>query len=247
MSKHQQHFREVITALSGENQFAGFPLDTIPTDTQGFQSPENAPFFDAIFARFQPECLLELGSWKGTSAIMFAKRMLSYCPEPVIACVDTWIGSQEHWLNPKARGDLHLRWGYPTLYQRFVANVLRAGVAEFIKPMPMMTRTAIKMLARANVKVDAIYVDASHEYREVLDDLEGTWGLLAHSGFVIVDDFRDPEVKRAVCDFCRRPEALASYNADAPWPEVFMTKSKTVHDAAVAAYRGLAPVAEAAP
>jgi predicted O-methyltransferase YrrM len=242
MNLHLEHFHSSIVSLCGNDCFSGFPLDSIPIDVQGFQSPENAPFFDVIFARLRPRSLVELGSWKGTSAIMFAQRMLLYCRAPIIACVDTWTGSLEHWLDAKWRTELNLQWGHPTLYQRFAANVIRADVAKFIKPLPMTTGTALRLLHMMNVKVDAIYVDASNEYRDVLSDLEGAWELLAPSGFIVVDDFYAPDVQRAVCEFTRRSGVLAIYNADAPWPETLITRNEQVYDAIVTSYSGLASV-----
>ena len=244
LNEGHRHLLGVLDSLFGQGIYSGFPLDSVPHDTQGFQSPENIPFFDTVFSTLRPRCLLELGSWKGTSAIMFAQRMRQYRPEPTIACVDTWTGSLEHWSNPQWTADLHLRWGYPTLYERFVANVIRAGVAPFITPMPMTTGTAIRLLRSRNVKVDAIYIDASHEYEDVLADLEAALGILAPSGFIIVDDFYAPGVMRAVSQSARRPGVLAVYNADAPWPEAFITENQCVLNAISDAYLSARPVSE---
>jgi hypothetical protein len=232
-------FAAFLRRLQGDAPYDGVDVAGVPVDTQGFQSPDNVRFFANIFHAFRPSCLLELGSWKGTSAIMFAKYMLAYCNAPVIGCIDTWLGSLEHWTNPEWREQLGLRQGYPTLHECFRANVIRAGLAPYITPLPMTTKTGIALVRRDGIQVDAVYVDASHEYAEVLDDLRGVWHLVGDEGIIIVDDYKTRDVQRALLEFCSRPGIYGLYNADSGWPEAMILKNAAMRDKAVAGHPAL--------
>jgi hypothetical protein len=214
-------------------------ISGLPVDEQGFQSPENKRFFGDVFNTFRPRCLFELGSWKGTSAIMFARLMLKYCENPVIACVDTWIGSIEHWTSAEGRKRLALRHGYPSLYERFATNIVRASVAAYVTPLPMLTKTAIELAKRSRVCVDAVYVDASHEYAEVLEDVCGVWDLIGEDGILIADDYNAPGVRRAIQEFCERPGVFGLYNAGVPWPEALIVKKQVMRERAIAGHTSL--------
>jgi predicted O-methyltransferase YrrM len=196
----------------------------VPEDNQGFQISENTSFFDHLFSFLAPETLLELGTWKGSSVIGFVKRMLAYCDAPVVACVDTWVGSLEHWTNTALRAEMHLRWGFPTLYSRFAANVVRARVAGWITPLPMLTETALQLMAQRAVLIDAVYVDASHEYEAVKRDISNCWSLIDETGFILADDYLAPGVMRAIQEFCGRDGVFGMYNKDSSWPQALLVK-----------------------
>lgn len=239
---NRTRFAEFLQRYQPAPYYHDFDVDVVPIDTQGYQSPDNARFFADMFEAFRPRCLLELGSWKGTSAMMFARHMLAYCDTPRIGCIDTWLGSIEHWNNPVAHEQLALRHGFPSLYERFVANVIRAGVAPHITPLPMTTKTGLALARSNGVKVDAVYVDASHEYAEVLEDLQGVWPLIDDDGIVIADDYDAPDVRRAIVEFCRQPKVFGLYNRDAPWPEAVIVKTSAMRDRALAAHPPLVVV-----
>lgn len=50
--------------------------------------------------------------------------------------------------------------------------------------------------------LDAVYVDASHRYNDVLADLFGSCLIIKH-GYILGHDYDKEEVKRAVDDFCK--------------------------------------------
>jgi predicted O-methyltransferase YrrM len=239
----RSQFSAFLSALLSDDPFKGIDPDNAIPDTQGFQSPDNATFFANVFSTFRPRSLLELGSWKGTSAIMFAHHMLNYCSDPLIGCVDTWLGSLEHWTNLAWRKELCLQHGYPTLYRRFQDNVVHAGLSAHIVPLPMTTKTAIALARRSRILVDFVYVDASHEYHDVIDDLSGVWDLVGDDGIVVVDDYYAPEVQQAVRNFCSRQSiACGLFNTDSQWPEALLAKSGNVRERAVAAHLSLVDI-----
>ena len=255
MDKRAQ-FYAFLREFQPENPFEDFPVEIVPDDNQwpnpkpqtitvyaqGFQSSENINFFDHLFSLLAPETLLELGTWKGSSVIGFVKRMLAYCDAPVVACVDTWVGSLEHWTNAGFRAEMHLRWGFPTLYSRFAANVVRARVARWITPLPMLTETARRLLAQRGVLIDAVYVDASHEYEAVKKDISDCWGLIDDTGFILADDYLAPGVKRAIQEFCARDGVFGMYNNESSWPQALLVKESQVARRVLGTIPGVSPI-----
>ncbi len=195
--------------IHAENPYQRFPADKFATDLQGWG--QNSPIFEKVISTYRPSLVIEVGTWKGASAIRIAELM-KRCrvPEPEVICVDTWLGSVEHWLdrsNPNHFPSLALKWGRPDLYNTFMANVVRAGHDDVIVPFPADTSTAAKFLRCRGMQADLIYIDASHEYENVIADLVAFWEVLRPGGVLIGDDFiaaRWPGVVRAVHEFVNR-------------------------------------------
>jgi hypothetical protein len=65
--------------------------------------------------------------------------------------------------------------GYPTLYHKFISNVILNDVQDIIYPFPYPSATAFKILNKLfnkhNIKADFIFVDGSHEEIDVYLDL----------------------------------------------------------------------------
>ncbi|MSP87769.1 MAG: hypothetical protein EXQ92_02990 [Alphaproteobacteria bacterium] len=62
-----------LLAVLGGDPFADFPFRDHTSDLQGWVD-EGSILFDAI-EKLQPEVIVEVGTWKGSSAIAMAKRM----------------------------------------------------------------------------------------------------------------------------------------------------------------------------
>jgi predicted O-methyltransferase YrrM len=160
-------------------------------------------------AHLRPNRIIEIGSWKGQSAIFMALASLRLNLETEIVCVDTWLGSLEHW--DSASGDktmfesLSIKHGYPTLIQAFLTNVKSYGVDHVITPCPMPSSQAAKFLKKHQYSAPLIYIDGSHEYADVMSDLESYWELLEEKGIMILDDYLIFDgVTHAVHDFVAR-------------------------------------------
>jgi predicted O-methyltransferase YrrM len=156
----------------------------------------------SIMRSTQARIVIEVGSWKGHSAIEIARavRDRGGC----VICVDTWLGSAEHWTHPDLRRHLQLECGMPTLYRRFVSNVVAAGVEDVIVPMPMTSEVAAQLLTRHGVRADVVYIDAAHEPDQVTRDLESYFRVLSPQGVVFGDDHDWSAVRQAVASFAER-------------------------------------------
>ena len=170
-----------------------------PQDLQGWQS--NCPIFEELIDKVQPKTIVEIGSWKGGSAINMAKLCKARGLDTKIYCIDTWLGASEFWTNPTPERNLHLHYGYPQIYYQFLSNVVHNDVVDCIIPVPLPSSIGIHLVPNA----DLIYVDGDHSYAGALQDITNAYEkLIKEPGKVIFgDDYCNDifEVKRAVDEF----------------------------------------------
>lgn len=177
-------FPSIAQLTAGLTQFDA-PFNEIAEDLQGWNSDH--PIFDQLCAEHQPKIIVEVGSWKGRSAMHFAKA----APEATIFCVDTWLGGIDHFLSELPQDDRKLdRLGNPRLYELFLRNFIGKPEAAHIHPIRQTSVNAAKALRHHGVLADLIYIDGSHEYEDVYADLCAYYPLLAAGGRIFGDDFR---------------------------------------------------------
>ena len=192
-----------LRSLYAESPYTDLDLDAHPDDLQGWNSYANV-FRDVIEA-VRPRRIVEVGVWKGTASIHMAKIVQELGLRCEVICVDTWLGSPEHFLadHDGARyQSLRLRNGYPQLFYTFLANVVRQGVRDNVVPLPCTSESAAIILARLGLQADVIHVDAAHDYEAALRDFRAYWSLLSPRGVMIGDDYiAKRSVTRAADEF----------------------------------------------
>ena len=145
--------------------------------------------------------VIDVGVWKGQSTITMARAMKDALIEWRGDCGGEFLGSPEHWEGQHALYER--RHGMPNLYTTFLSNVIRAGLTDYVIPLPQTSTTAVTVLRRARVLAQVIHVDAAHEYREVMNDAQDYWAILAPGGYLVGDDYGPswPGVVKAAHDF----------------------------------------------
>ncbi len=200
--------RRVRELLHSVDPYRDFNHEALALDRQGWSSDH--PIFAQIIAKARPSLIIEVGTWKGASAIHMARAAKEESLNDFeIVYIDTWLGSSEHWLtrdNPNFFAALRLEHGHPTLYRQFLANVIKSGHADVITPLPLASGAAFEVLRAHRVQADLIYLDAGHSYGDVRDDIGRYWRLLRAGGTMIGDDYSAawPGVIRAVAEFAER-------------------------------------------
>ena len=168
--------------------YAGFqPIG--PPDDQGWNSLN--PIFQKLIEEVKPALVIEVGSWKGGSALNMAGQLQRLGLTSELICVDTWLGAMEFW-NPhdaERYEGLRLRHGFPSVYYTFLSNVVNAGFQDIITPFPLSSVSAALWFRQRQVKADLVYIDASHEEEDVRADLEAWWPVLREGGVMFGDDF----------------------------------------------------------
>ena len=176
-----------------------YPYDRNAPDTPPF-NPQTwggtDPIFGDLIDEIKPARIVEVGTWKGGSAITMSR----HAPEAEIICVDTFLGAPWHWENPQRRSGLGLFNGFPTLFLAFQRAVLANGRQDYITPMPMTSRQAASMFREWGESADMVYIDAGHEQWAVSSDIHAWWGLVNPGCVMFGHDFTTahPEVCEAV-------------------------------------------------
>lgn len=194
--------RSFVIELMGSNPYDGFDTSGYSLDVTGWQSQH--PYFEAIIAQTKPHLILEVGTWKGASAINMANLAKRLDPTAQILCVDTWLGShRDLWLNHEIRKQLNIKHGLPQQYFQFLANVVLSKLQDTIFPLPMTSYAATNIIAHFGLKFDVIYIDAHHDEEEVMSDIKRCFDLLRDGGTMFGDDYSVGErgVIRAVNRF----------------------------------------------
>jgi len=173
----------------------------LPPDTRGWRG--DSPVFGKLIDTTRPSRIIEVGTWKGQSAITMGTHVKQSGLRCLITCVDTWLGSLEFWdgLEDTPERDLRLRHGYPQVYYQFLSNVVHAGLQDVILPFPAPSLIAARYFARQGLTADLVYIDGSHDEQDVLADLRAYFGLVRPGGVLFGDDFNWEGVRNAVTAF----------------------------------------------
>jgi cephalosporin hydroxylase len=133
---------------------------------------------------------VEVGSWKGRSAAHLAVEIINSGKEIKLDCVDTWLGGVEHQHMPEVINN--------ELYLMFLQNI--SPVSHIITPKRM---TSLEGAATyEDHSLDFVFIDASHEYEDVIADLHAWYpkvkpgGVIAGHDYLVFED-----VTKAVREF----------------------------------------------
>lgn len=120
---------------------------------------------------------VEVGSWKGRSSAFMAVEILNSVKKIQFDCVDTWEGSIEHIENNSVINR--------TLYEEFLFNTLQ--VSHVIKPVQMLSVEAASKYK--DQSLDFVFIDASHEYEDVLEDIKAWMPKIKSRGWIGGHDY----------------------------------------------------------
>ena len=194
--------RRIGQALFGADYspYAGHRAAEHPGDLQGWNS--TLPIFGELLAEIRPSLIVEVGTWKGASAVHMAQEAKRLGLEDVeIVCVDTWLGSADMF----NYSDLRRLNGYPQVYFTFLTNVIEAGVTDLITPFPIASSAAALTLQTGGIKADLVYIDGAHDAVGVHRDLFDYWPIVRDGGVLFGDDYdrSHPQLQGAVEAFFR--------------------------------------------
>ncbi len=173
------------------------------TQIEGWMAQEfQQHFMQALkYVNTNNPVIIEVGTWKGLSANTMARICKTERKEPVIVCIDTWLGSPEHMEGESSSAGMERVNGLPTLFQTFLKNTKAHGNDDVIYPFPIASTQGAHYLTGKDMQADIIYIDAGHEYEAVLMDIKLYWKLLKNGGVMIFDDWRWPGVQKAIKEF----------------------------------------------
>ena len=125
--------------------------------------------------------IVEVGVWKGRTTITLG--LGSSLTDLKIDCIDTFLGSEEHkdTLNGKST------------YDEFVENIEKFKLSDKIN---IVRKSSVEAALdyKAN-SIDAVFIDAAHDYINVKNDISAWFQCLKHGGIMMGHDYPDPQDK----------------------------------------------------
>lgn len=141
---------------------------------------------------------VEVGTWLGRSAAYMATEIITQQKNINFFCVDTWEGSAEH----KQSGLINNR----DLYTEFLSNIspIRSNI------IPYKTTSLKASALFADESLDFVFIDASHDYENVMQDLKAWYPKVKQGGVFAGHDYPGwAGVKQAVDEYFTTKQIFA--------------------------------------
>lgn len=158
-------------------------------EIEGFFGDQEARFYRQQVRRARVSArFVEIGSWKGRSAYCMADEIRDSGKAIEFWCVDTWRGSDEHQDLAEVRED--------RLFDEFMNNV--SPVSDYLTPLRMASVEASEQFDDRSL--DFVFIDAAHDYENVLVDIRAWQGKIRPGGVLAGHDYKHdwPGVVQAV-------------------------------------------------
>jgi hypothetical protein len=150
-------------------------------------------FHPNLYSKMVQNCnpngtLVEIGVWKGKSLSYLCVEAFNHSPGINVVGVDTWAGSLEHQNDPSIKNN--------TLFDEFSQNI--RPVSQNLSVMKMPSLQAVGQFP--DKSLDGVFIDGSHEYNDVKDDILAWAPKVREGGILAGHDyiFFWPGVVRAV-------------------------------------------------
>jgi predicted O-methyltransferase YrrM len=156
--------------------------------------------YSSVVNKFDNSTFVEVGSWKGRSAAYMAVEIINSGKNIKLHCVDTRLGGVEHQDMDCVKND--------SLYQEFLTNI--EPVKNVITPITLSSVDASKLYEDASL--DFVFIDASHEYEDVKNDLAAWYPKIKSGGIFAGHDFGWDGVYKALEEF--KDSAGIAYKTD---------------------------------
>ncbi|WP_413204910.1 class I SAM-dependent methyltransferase [Rhodospirillum sp. A1_3_36] len=153
-----------------------------------------------LFSKLKPTTFLEIGSFEGRSACFVIDEQAKISPISLV-CVDTWGGSQEH--DAISMGEVEAR--FDKNIATAIENAPQTVTFRKIKS-PSVDATARLLTEGKKEFFDFIYVDGSHNAKDVLADLVMSFPLLRIGGIIVADDYFWDHGQQRYGDSLRNPK-----------------------------------------
>lgn len=201
-----QSIDNLLQQIDDPNAFPNYALRSHGKPNDYWKTIQGYFDFRGLYSNFAWEELngskiVEVGSWQGASTCYLATEIMNRQKDIELYAVDTWQGSDEdaHIKQIKEMG------GSDVLFNRFNNNMSAAGVSHIVKPMRMTSIEASKQFE--DNSVDVVFIDASHKYKDVLNDINHWYpkvkkgGKISGHDYVVGHKVSECGVIRAVHEF----------------------------------------------
>lgn len=125
---------------------------------------------------------VEIGSWMGRSTCCLGQLVKDSKKDIKVYAVDTFEGSEEHWQLIK-----EIEENSTSLLEIFKKNTSLCGVDNLITPIKGASLDVVNQFE--DESIDFIFIDASHDYENVLADITAWYPKLKPGGLIAGDDY----------------------------------------------------------
>ena len=160
---------------------------------------------------------VEIGSMLGGSAIKTAQIIKRLGIDTTVLCIDPFTGDVNMWAwekNLTVSSEwrfLKITKGRPTIYERFLANVVESETDKIIVPLLTTSLVGLKVIERlisegrftSEFIPKALYLDSAHEPEETYMELKAAWNFIAAGGVLYGDDWGWLSVRNDVIKFAQ--------------------------------------------
>lgn len=138
---------------------------------------------------------VEVGTWKGLTTAILAKRLMSV--SGILYAVDPWTGINGTYQEAKDKD----------IYQIFKSNMQELNLWTCIRPMVMKSEDAVRVFKDGIL--DYVFIDGDHQSGAVYFDVSNWYPKLKSNGIMAGHDYWTPQndglghrgVKQGVDDF----------------------------------------------
>lgn len=151
---------------------------------------------------------VEVGSWKGRSACFMGVEIINSGKKIKLDCVDTWLGSEEH-INPNSiHFNEELVKDKNWLFDIFITNISK--LKGVVTPIRLESAKASKIYE--DESLDFVFIDAAHDYENVMLDLKSWYPKVKKGGYFAGHDYNHEPIIKAVNDFFEDREITNKLN-----------------------------------
>ena len=149
--------------------------------------------------------ILEIGSWAGASTITWARAIKDLGLSGSLHCVDIWEPYFDLKVNPaEIYEQMNSAAEQDAIFQAFRNNISAAGVEDMVTFTRGNSRDVLPKIDADSYQI--IFIDASHLYADVYNDVVQAKRLVADGGILCGDDF---ELPAAMVDQAVHTQALS--------------------------------------
>lgn len=157
----------------------------------------NSNLIKDIVKEIKPINILELGTYKGASAINMANALNELAlNNSRIICSDTWttitygagaenriLYSEYIFLYKHKLQKKYLNFGYPNIYYRFLSNVIHTNNQKYIIPFPSTSSQMLDILLLENkIKFDLIFYHAELSKDAIINSINKSFEIINDDG-----------------------------------------------------------------
>jgi hypothetical protein len=164
----------------------------------GWFDKDNQDFYKKVVdTHNNGDIFVEVGCYRGKSTVCMAVNIANSAKQIPFYAVDTWEGSEEH-QEGQSFADLDVV--NKNLYEVFLKNIKR--VENYITPIREFSIEAAKRFT--NNSLAFVYLDASHDYENVKNDIDAWYPKIKKNGMLAGHDWQHPDVVKAVTEFAEK-------------------------------------------